>query len=187
MLRHSKKPHQCKLCNKSFGERRSFNVHMLIHKSKHNYMKSFQCKISKKSCILSQQLNKLTEGKGKGKAIDFTSPRTSSGQASRPYETVPIGTISSPSEGGRKPRGENHQALAVKGERHPTCSQESNPDCSGERQTCYHGATKPLGHRSLLVRGKFPSNILKKNIKTGEEKNCTNVTSVERNLSENIV
>ena len=29
-----------------------------------------------------------------GKAIDFTSPRTSSGQASRPYETVPIGSIS---------------------------------------------------------------------------------------------
>ena len=35
---------------------------------------------------------------GKGKAIDFTSPRMSSGQASRPYETVSIGTISSPSE-----------------------------------------------------------------------------------------
>ena len=34
------------------------------------------------------------------------SPRTSSGQASSPYETVPNGTISSPSEGGRKPRGE---------------------------------------------------------------------------------
>ena len=58
-----------------------------------------------------------------GKGIDFTSSRTSSSQASRPYETVPIGTISSPSEGGRKPQGENHQALAVKGERHPTCGQ----------------------------------------------------------------
>ena len=58
--------------------------------------------------------------KGKGKAIDFTSPRTSSGQVSWPYETVPIRTILSPSEGGRKPQGENHQALAVKGERHPT-------------------------------------------------------------------
>ena len=53
------------------------------------------------------------------KVIDFTSPRTSSGQASWPYETVPIQTILSPSEGGRKPEGENHQALAVKGERHP--------------------------------------------------------------------
>ena len=82
---------------------------------------------------------------GKGKAADFTSPRTNSGQASWPYETVPNRTISSPSEGGRKPRGENHQALAVKGERHPTCGldSESNPGCSGERRTCYHGATKP--------------------------------------------
>ena len=81
------------------------------------------------------------EGKGKGKATDFTSPRTSSGQASWPYEMVPNGTISSPSEGGRKPRGENHQALAVKGERHPTCGldSESNLGRSGERRTCYHG------------------------------------------------
>ena len=78
--------------------------------------------------------------KGKGKAIDFTSPRTSSDQACQPYETVPSGTISSLSEGGRKPQGENHQALAVKGERHPTCGLESNPGRSGERQTCYHGA-----------------------------------------------
>ena len=70
------------------------------------------------------------------KSIDFTSPRTSSGQASQPYETVPIGTILSPSEGGRKPRGENHQALAVKGERHPTCGLELNPGCSGERRMC---------------------------------------------------
>ena len=59
----------------------------------------------------------------KGKGIDFTSPRTSSGQTSQPYETVPIGTISSPSVGGRKPQGEIRQALAVKGERHPTCRQ----------------------------------------------------------------
>ena len=48
--------------------------------------------------------------------------------------------------------GEYHQALTVKGERHPICGTESNPcstqdlnsDCSGERQTCYHGATKLL-------------------------------------------
>ena len=69
------------------------------------------------------------------------SPR-SSGQASQPYETVSIGTISSPSEGGKKPQGENHQALAVKGETHPTCGLESNPGRSGQRRTCYHGATK---------------------------------------------
>ena len=83
---------------------------------------------------------------GKGKAADFPSPRTSSGQASWPYEMVPNRTISSPSEGGRKPQGENHQALAVKGERHPTCGldSESNPGRSGERRMCYHGATKPL-------------------------------------------
>ena len=49
----------------------------------------------------------------------------------------------SPSEGGRKPQGENHQALVGKGERHPTES-ELNPDHSGERRTRYHGATKPL-------------------------------------------
>ena len=75
--------------------------------------------------------------RGIGKAIDFRSPRTSSGQASWPYETVPIGTNLSPSEGGRKSRGENHQVLAVKGERHPTCGpeSESNPGRSGERRT----------------------------------------------------
>ena len=68
------------------------------------------------------------------KAIDFMSPRTSSIQASQPNEMVPIRTISSPSEGGRKPGGESHQALAVKDERHPTYSpeSESNPGCSGE-------------------------------------------------------
>ena len=49
-----------------------------------------------------------------------------------------------PSEGGRKPQGENHQALAVKGERHPICSPEWNIGRSSERWTCYHGATKPL-------------------------------------------
>ena len=97
----------------------------------------------------------LSVGKGKGKAIDFTSPRTSSGQASWPYETVPNGTISSPSEGGRKPQGENHQALAVKGERHPTCGLELNPGRSGERRMCYHGATKPqwVPRPSLFYRG----------------------------------
>ena len=42
------------------------------------------------------------------KPLIFTPPITSSGQASRPYEIVPIGTISSPSEGGRKPQGDNH-------------------------------------------------------------------------------
>ena len=90
----------------------------------------------------------------KGKAIDFTSPRTSSGQASWPYETVSIRTISSPAQGGRKPQEENHQALVVKGERHPTCGLESvsNPGSSrdsnlgrnSERWACYHGVTKPL-------------------------------------------
>ena len=45
--------------------------------------------------------------------------------------------------GWKKTRGENHKALAVKGERHPTCSLESNQGHSGERRACYHGATKP--------------------------------------------
>ena len=94
----------------------------------------------------------LTLGVGKkGKAIDFTSPRTSSGQASWPYETVPNGKISSPFEGERKPEGENHQALAVKGERHPTCGLELNPGHSGERWTCYHGVTKPQLYRYKSV------------------------------------
>ena len=90
----------------------------------------------------------------KGKATDFTLPRTGSGQASRPYETVPIGTILSPSEGGRKPQGENYQALVVKGERHHTCGPESEsiPDCSRERRTCYHGAPKPQLLLLLLCR-----------------------------------
>ena len=48
----------------------------------------------------------------------FTSPRTSSGQAGWPNETVPIRTILNPSEGGRKSQGENHQVLAVNGEKH---------------------------------------------------------------------
>ena len=45
----------------------------------------------------------------------------------RPYEIVPISirTILSPPNGGRRPKG-NHQALAVKGERHPMCAMESN-------------------------------------------------------------
>ena len=70
------------------------------------------------------------------------SRRTSSGQASRPYETVLIGTISSPSEGGRKPQGENHQALAVKGERHPTGERVIRINCLNLFETnghlCYH-------------------------------------------------
>ena len=43
-------------------------------------------------------------------------------------------TISSPSEVGREHRRENHQALAVKCERHLTCSpeSESNPGHSSE-------------------------------------------------------
>ena len=101
------------------------------------------------ACV--QVFSKLKFWRGvKGKAIDFTSHRTSSGQASWPYETVPNGTILSPSEGGRKRQGENHQTLAVKGERHPTCSSESesNPGCSGERWTCYQGTSKPLGTSS---------------------------------------
>ena len=67
----------------------------------------------------------------------FTSLRTSSGQVGWPYEMVPIGTILSPPEGGRKPQGENHQAFVVKGERHPTCSLQSNPAIAvrGERVT----------------------------------------------------
>ena len=78
----------------------------------------------------------------------------------QPYETVPIRirTISNPSNSERKPLWENHQALAVKGEAHSTCSTELNPDCSGqdsnpghsrERRTHYHSTTKPhtrIGH-----------------------------------------
>ena len=66
------------------------------------------------------------------------------------YETVPIRirTILSPSNGGRKCHREKHQALAVKGERHPNYGMKSNPGCSrqdlntgcsGERLTSYHG------------------------------------------------
>ena len=75
----------------------------------------------------------IHRGRVKGKAINFTSLRTSSGQASQPYETVQNVTFSSPSEGGRKAQGENHQSLAVKGERHPTCGLELNPGHSGGR------------------------------------------------------
>ena len=99
--------------------------------------------------------NNNDEYLGKGKSIDFTSPRTSSGRASRPYEMVPIGTILSPSEGGRKPQGENHQALAVKGERHPTCGLELNPGRSNERRTCYHGILLNM-QLSLCLPGKGP-------------------------------
>ena len=80
----------------------------------------------------------------KGKAIDFMSLRTSSGQARQPYEMVASGTILSPSEGGRKPQGENHQALAVKCERYPTCGTELNPGIShSSSQDSNSGATKP--------------------------------------------
>ena len=72
----------------------------------------------------------------------------------QPYETVPIRIrtiLSSANIGSEAPR-ENHQALAVKNERHPTCDTEWNPCCSskdlnpghsGERQMFFHGATKP--------------------------------------------
>ena len=45
---------------------------------------------------------------------------------------------------------EKSKALAVKGERHPTFSPESNPGCSSERRTFYHGATKPQGVKVLV-------------------------------------
>ena len=68
----------------------------------------------------------------------------------KPYETVPvrIRRISSPSNGGRKCLREKHQALAVKGKRHPNYGMKSNPGCSRqdlntgcscERLTSYHG------------------------------------------------
>ena len=60
------------------------------------------------------------------------------GQVSRPNEMVPIRTISTPSEGGRKPQGENHQALAVKGEDIPHVAH-----CLSQTQY-YHGATRYL-------------------------------------------
>ena len=43
-------------------------------------------------------------------------------------------------KGGRKPQG------AVK----PTWGLESNPGRSGERRTCYHGATKPRRDKTFL-------------------------------------
>ena len=43
-------------------------------------------------------------------------------------------TILSLSESGRNPQRENHQALDVKGERHPTCGTELNPDSSNRTQ-----------------------------------------------------
>ena len=75
------------------------------------------------------------------------SPRTSSGQASWPYEIVPIRTILSPYESGRKSLGENYQALTVMGERYPTWSLESDSNQASERRMCNHGATKPQGSR----------------------------------------
>ena len=60
---------------------------------------------------------------------------------SQPYETVPLGTILSPSEDGRKPQGENHKALAVKDERHPTWRQSQTQ------------AAARTGTRTIAVRG----------------------------------
>ena len=76
----------------------------------------------------------------------------------QPYEAVliRIRTILSPANIGRKPLWENHQALAVKSERHPMCDTEWNPGCSsqdlnlghiGEKQMFYHGATKPVTYK----------------------------------------
>ena len=39
------KQNQCKLCNKSFTERKSLNVHMIIHRSK----KTHRCRLCGKS------------------------------------------------------------------------------------------------------------------------------------------
>ena len=46
------------------------------------------------------------------------------------------------------PKGKT-KALAVKGERHPTCSLDSNPGRNGERQTCHHGATKFDNYKNM--------------------------------------
>ena len=59
-------------------------------------------------------------------------------------------TIWNPSEGGRKPWKENHQVLAVKGERH---RQVSNPGQSGETRKHDHCATKPQLTRNLPFLG----------------------------------
>ena len=64
------------------------------------------------------------------------------------YEMIPIRTILSLSEGRRKPQRENYQALAVKGERHPTCGPESRTQAivvRGERVS-----TAPPSLSSLL-------------------------------------
>ena len=47
-----KKRHQCKLCSKSFAERKNFNAHMLIHRSK----KPYQCEKCKKCFTLRNHL-----------------------------------------------------------------------------------------------------------------------------------
>ena len=62
-----------------------------------------------------------------------------------PRSTVPIGTrtVSSPFSSGRKPLRENHQALGVKCEKHPTCGAESNSGCRARTRT-----------RAVAVRGK---------------------------------
>ena len=55
----------------------------------------------------------------------------------------PSGTNLNPSERGRKSRGENHQALAVKGERYPTCSLEPNIGVSHSSKTQTVAVTYP--------------------------------------------
>ena len=85
------------------------------------------------------QINDYAQVRSNGvKTIDFTPPTASSGRANWPYETVPSRTILRPSEGGRKPRGKNHQALAVEGERHPTCGRESESNPESEPNTKPH-------------------------------------------------
>ena len=88
-----------------------------------------------------------------GKVIDFTLPRTSSGQASRPYETVPIGTILSPSEGGTKPLRENHQTWRVKDISHVAHSRSRTQAIAvtDERVT----TAPPRKTKTIIVMGKL--------------------------------
>ena len=73
---------------------------------------------------------------------------------------IRIRTILIPSNGGKKLPRENHQALTVKGKRHPTHGTESNPDCSSEdlnlglssRQTCFRDITKPLADEMCMTK-----------------------------------
>ena len=48
------------------------------------------------------------------------------------------------------PKGKTTRHWWWKGERHPTCGPELNPGHSGERQMCYHGATRSRVLVSLL-------------------------------------